>query len=104
MRRCRTLVACCSTAISIILLFAGLTLVEPDAMGTTHFVAHQLLMVLEPGKDFNSFLDRAHFQNGEGRGTVNVKTGLATGSIAAAVIPSSVSNSRSALGTNSPLP
>ena len=102
MRRCRTLVACCSTAISIILLFAGsLTLVEPDAMGTADSVAHQLLKVLDPGKDFNSLIERDHFQS---RDTVNAKTGLETGSIAAAVIPPSVSDSRSALGTNSSAP
>jgi hypothetical protein len=110
MRRCRKLVACCSTAISIILLFAGsLTVVEPDAMRTTRSVAHQLSMVLDPStvKDFKSFIQQALFQNfrfGESRDTANVKKVLETGSIAAAFIPPLASDSRSAVGTNSSTP
>jgi hypothetical protein len=110
MRRCRKLVACCSTAISIILLFAGsLTVVEPDAMRTTRSVAHQLSMVLDPStvKDFKSLIQQALFQNfrfGESRDTANVKKVLETGSIAAAFIPPLASDSRSAVGTNSSAP
>jgi hypothetical protein len=64
MRRCRKLVACCSTAISIILLFAGALTVEPDAIRTTRAVTHQLLMMLEPstGKYFKSFIQQALFK------------------------------------------
>jgi hypothetical protein len=113
MRRCRKLVACCSTAISIILLFAGSLTVEPDTMRTTRSVTHQLSVVLDPstGKDFKSFIQQALFQNfrfGESRDTANVKNVfknvLETGSIAAAVIPPLASDSRSAVGTNSSAP
>jgi hypothetical protein len=107
MRRCRKLVACCSTAISIILLFAGALTVEPDAIRTTRAVTHQLLMMLEPstGKYFKSFIQQALFQNfrfGQSRDTANVKNVLETGSIAAAVIPPL--DSRSAVGTTSSAP
>jgi hypothetical protein len=106
MRRCRKLVACCSTAISIILLFAGSSTVEPDAMRTTRAVTHQLSMVLDPstGKHFKSFIQQALLQNfrfGQSRDPANVKNVLETGSIAAAVVPPLASDSRSAVGTNS---
>ena len=109
MRRCRKLVACCSTAISIILIFAGSLTVEPDAMRSTGLFTHQLSMVLDPatGKDFKSFIKQALLQNfrfGESRDTANVKNVLETGSIAAAVVPPLLSDSRSAVGTNSSAP
>jgi hypothetical protein len=109
MHRCRKLVACCSTAISIILLFAGSLTVEPDAMRTSRAVTHQLSMVVDPstGKHFKTFIQRALFQNfrfGQSRDTANVKNELETGSIAAAVIPPLASASRSTVGTNSSAP
>ena len=109
MRRCRKLVACCSTAISIILLFAGSLTVEPDAVHTTRSVTHQLSIVLNPstGKDFKSLIQQALFQNfrfGESRDTANVKNVLETGSIAAAVVPPMASDLRSAVGTKSYAP
>jgi hypothetical protein len=105
MRRCRKLVACCSTAISIILLFAGSLTVERAAMRSTGLFTHQLSIVLDPatGKDFKSFIKQALFQNfrfGESRDTANVKNVLETGSIAAAFVPPLASDSRSAVGTN----
>ncbi|HVQ19716.1 MAG TPA: hypothetical protein VMS23_01600 [Terrimicrobiaceae bacterium] len=104
MRRCRKLVACCSTTISLILLFAGsLTVVEPGAMRTTRSVAHQLSIVLDPttGKDFKSFIRQALSQY---RDTANVKKGLETRSITAAFIPRLPSDSRSTVSTTSSVP
>jgi hypothetical protein len=105
MRRCRKLVACGSTAISIILLFAGsLTVVEPDAVRTTGSVAHQLSMLLNlsTGKDFKALFQNFRFE--ESRGTANVKKVSETGSIVAAVIPPLVLHTRTAVGTNSSAP
>src|SRR5512138_1234022 len=84
MRRCRKLVACCSTAISIILLFAGSLTVEPDALRTSRAVAHQLPMVVDPsmGKHFKTLIQQALFQNflfGQSRDPANVKNVLETG-------------------------
>ena len=109
MRRCRKLVACCSTAISIILIFAGSLTVEPDAMRSTGLFTHQLSMGLDPatGKDFKSFIKQALLQNfrfGESRDTANVKNVLETGSITAAVVPPLLSDSRSAEARIAPPP
>jgi hypothetical protein len=104
MRRCRKLVACCSTAISITLLFAGsLTVVEPGAKRTTRSVAHQLSIVLDPntGKDFKSLIRQALSQY---RDRANVKKGLETRSSAATVIPPLSSDSRSTVSTTSSAP
>jgi hypothetical protein len=104
MRRCRKLVACCSTAISIVLLFAGLLNIEPDVLRTTRSVAYQVSMDLDlsTGEDFKSFIQQALFQRfqfKESRDTAHINNVSTTGSIATAVIPPLASNS--AVGTNS---
>ena len=68
MRRCRKLVACCSTAVSIILLLAGSlfgVFVDPGAARTTRSFAYQLSVLLDRGtrKDFASVLRQAASQN-----------------------------------------
>ncbi len=64
MRRCRKLVACCSTAVSIILLLAGslfVAFVDFGAARMTRSFSYQLSMLLDQStrKDFVSFLRQA---------------------------------------------
>jgi hypothetical protein len=108
MRRCRELVACCSTAVSITLLLAGSLLfgafVDPSAARTMRSFAYQLSMLLDQDtrKDFGSFLQQAASQNfrfAESRDPANLKNTLATGTIAAAVIPPLALDARSSVST-----
>lgn len=110
--RCRKLVACCSTAISIAVFFAGSLIapfVEPGAARAAHSVAYRLSMLLDQskGKGFASFLRQTASQNfrfGEVRDTANVKKGLETRTIAAAVIPPLASDPPSSVSTTSSTP
>ena len=110
MRRCRKLVACCSTAVSIILLLAGslfLAFVDPGAERTTRSFAYQLSMLLDqsPRKDFVSFLRQAASQNlrsAKGGDPAHLKLG--TGTIAAGVIPPVALDARFSASTTGSLP
>ena len=110
MRRCRKLVACCSTAVSITLLFAGSlfgAFVDPGAARTTRSFAYKLSMLLDQStrKDFASFLQQAasqNFRSAESRDPADLKNKLATGTIAAAVIPPFAPDAPPAPHTKSP--
>ena len=109
--RCRKLVACCSTAISIAVFFAGSLIapfVEPGAARAAHSVAYRLSMLLDQskGEGFASFLRQTASQNfrfGEIRDTANVKKGLETRTIAS-VIPPLASDPPSSVSTTSSTP
>ena len=110
MRRCRKLVACCSTAVSIILLIAGslfLAFVDPGAELTTRSFAYQLSMLIDQGtrKDFVSFLRQAASQNlRSAKGGEPAYLKLGTGTIAAGVIPPLALDARSSASTTGALP
>jgi hypothetical protein len=100
MRRCRKLVACCSTAVSITLLLAGSlfgAFVDPGAARTTRSLLDQ-----STRKGFASFLRQAtsqDFRSAESRDPANFKNKLGTGAIAAAVIPPLALDARSSAST-----
>jgi hypothetical protein len=112
MRRCRKLVACCSTAVSITLLLAGSlfgAFVDPGAARTTRSFAYQLSMLLDQStrKDFASVLRQAasqNFRSTESRDPANSKDRLWTGTIAAAVIPPLAPDARSSVSATSSAP
>src|SRR6478672_4642610 len=107
MRRCRKLVACCSTAVSITLLLAGSlfgAFVDPGAARTTRSFAYQLSMLLDQNtrNDFASFLQQAasqNFRSAKSCDPANLKNKLGTGTIAAAVIPPLALDGRSSVST-----
>ena len=111
MRRCRKLVACCSTAVSIILLLAGSlfgAFVDPGTARTTRSFAYQLSMLLDQGtrKDFASVLRQAaspKFRSTESLDPTNLKNKLGTGTVAAAVIPPLALDTRSSASTTGSL-
>ena len=111
MRRCRKLVACCSTAVSIILLLAGLlfgVFVDPGAARTTRSFAYQLSMLLDQGtrKDFAFVLRQAasqNFRSTEGLDPANLKNKFGTRTIAAGVIPPVALDARSSASTTGSL-
>ena len=110
MRRCRKLVARCSTVVSIILLLAGslsLAFVDFGAARTTRSLAYQLSILLDQNtrKDFVSFLRQGASQNlrsAMGGDPVHLKLG--TGTIAAGVIPPLALDARSSASTTGSLP
>ena len=110
MRRCRKLVACCSTAVSIILLLAGslfVAFVDFGAARMTRSFSYQLSMLLYQStrKDFVSFLRQAASQNlrsAKGGDPAHLKLG--TGTIAAGVTPPSAFDARSSASTTGSLP
>jgi hypothetical protein len=115
MPRCRMLVACCSMAVSIALLLAGMLLfgafADLSPASTTRSFAYQLSMLLdqETRKYFAPFLRQAASQNfpfAEGRDPADLKNALATGTIAATVIPPLALDARSSASTtdSSPAP
>jgi hypothetical protein len=108
MRRCRKLVTCCSTVISITLLFACSLFVAffQPALTTRSWIAYQLPMLLDQstGKDFASFMRQAasrRFQMGERMRSeaANAKTHLGNRATAPAVIPPSALDSRANVST-----
>ena len=109
MRRCRKLVACCSTAVSIILLLAGSlfgAFVDPGATRTTRSFSYQLSMLLDQStrKDLVSFLRQAASQNlrfAKDGDSAHLKLG--TGAIAAGVIPPLALDARSSASTTGSL-
>jgi hypothetical protein len=109
MRRCRKLVACCSTAVSITLLLAGSlfgAFVDPGATRTTRSFSYQLSMLLDQStrKDLVSFLRQAASQNlrsAKDGDSAHLKLG--TGTIAASVIPPLALDARSSAGTTGSL-
>jgi hypothetical protein len=111
MRRCRKLVACCSTAVSIILLLAGslfLAFVDPGAERTTRSFAYQLSMLLDQGtrKDFASVLRQAasqNFRSTEGLDPANLTNKFGTRTIVAGVIPPVALDARSSASTTGSL-
>ena len=110
MRRCRKLVACCSTAVSIILLLAGslfVAFVDFGAARTTRSFAYRLSMLIDQStrKDFASVLRQAASQNlrsVKGGDPAHLKLG--TGTIAAGVIPPSALDARSSAIATGSLP
>ena len=110
MRRCRKLVACCSTAVSIILLLAGslfVASVDFGAARTTRSFAYRLSMLIDQStrKDFASVLRQAASQNlrsVKGGDPAHLKLG--TGTIAAGVIPPSALDARSSAIATGSLP
>jgi hypothetical protein len=110
MRRCRKLVACCSTAVSIILLLASslsLAFVDFGAARTTRSLAYQLSILLDQNtrEDFVSFLRQAASQNlrsAKGGDPAHLKLG--TGTIAAGVIPPLSLDAHSSASTTGSLP
>ena len=111
MRRCRKLVACCSTAVSIILLLAGslfVAFVDPGAARTTRSFAYQLSMLLDQGtrKDFASVLRQAasqNFRSAKSSDPANLKNKFGARTIAAAVIPPFATDARSSASTTGSL-
>ena len=111
MRRCRKLVACCSTAVSIILLLAGSlfgAFVDPGAARTTLSFAYQLSMLLDQGtrKDFASVLRQAasqNFRSARNSDPANLKNKFGTQTIAAGVIPPLALDARSSASTTGSL-
>ena len=110
MRGCRKLVACCSTAVSIILLLAGslsLAFVDFGAARTTRSLAYQLSILLDQNtrEDFVSFLRQGASQNlrsAKGGDPAHLKLG--TGTVAASVIPPLALDARSSASTTGSLP
>ena len=111
MRRCRNLVACCSTAVSITLLLAGslfLAFVDFDAARMTRSFAYQLSMLLDQStrKDFASVLRQAasqNFRSARNSDPADLKNKFGTPTIAAAVIPPFATDARSSAGTTGSL-
>ena len=112
MRRCRKLVARCSTVVSIILLLAGslsLAFVDFGAARTTRSLAYQLSMLLDRGtrKDFASVLRQAasqNFRSTEGLDPANLTNKFGTRTIVAGVIPPVALDARSSASTTGSLP
>ena len=106
MPRCRKLVACCSTAVSIILLIAGslfVAFVDFGAARMTRSFSYQLSMLLDQStrKDLVSFLRQAASRFAKDGDSAHVK--LRTGAIAAGVIPPLALDARSSASTTGSL-